>query len=139
MIVVSIITKGNEVLVGKLKQEKIKDFGGLKYSFPGGNVETAERFEEAVVREAKEETGLDVELVISIGSRLHPKTNMLITYYHCEVIGGELNANSDKNDDIEELIWVPTEKLGEYMPTLFPVVDKYLKGETHDTNSDLSE
>jgi mutator protein MutT len=72
-----------------------------KYEIPGGKVEYEETPEEAVVREVKEETGLDVEV-----DRLWPKlivnywTNenktkqwkCLLISYVCRITGGELSA-----------------------------------------------
>ncbi|MCX6752689.1 MAG: NUDIX domain-containing protein [Candidatus Nomurabacteria bacterium] len=50
-----IVNKDGRVLVGKRK-------GGhaQKYSIPGGHLEMGETFEQAAIREAKEETNLDI-------------------------------------------------------------------------------
>ena len=46
---------GNVVVQEKLN----KNWGGI--TFPGGHVETGESFVDSVIREVKEETGLDVK------------------------------------------------------------------------------
>ena len=50
-----IINDMDEVLLVKSYKWKNR-----KYSVPGGHVELGESFEEAIIREVKEETGLDV-------------------------------------------------------------------------------
>ena len=50
--------KLNKYLV--LKKSDIEDINPNTFDMPGGRIEFGEKLEEAVVREAKEETGLDV-------------------------------------------------------------------------------
>ena len=47
----------NEVLV----LDKVKKYGWEGLTFPGGKVEEGESFEDSVIREAKEETNLDIK------------------------------------------------------------------------------
>lgn len=47
----------NEVLV----LDKVKKYGWEGLTFPGGKVEESESFEDSVIREAKEETNLDIK------------------------------------------------------------------------------
>ena len=49
-----------------------------KYTVPGGHIELGERAEDAITREVKEETGLDVEVVklLLVQQAIYPK------YYH---------------------------------------------------------
>jgi 8-oxo-dGTP diphosphatase len=70
------------------------------WSLPSGYVEADERAEEAAVREAKEETGLEVEVddllgVYSFGRE--PQTGVLILY-SAHTIGGELRAGDDAEE-----------------------------------------
>lgn len=51
-------TKSKKYLV--LKKSDIEDINPNTFDMPGGRMEFGEKLEEAVVREAKEETGLDV-------------------------------------------------------------------------------
>jgi 8-oxo-dGTP diphosphatase len=68
------------------------------YDFPGGGVDIHERIQEGVIREVKEETGLDVKisdfLFASDSFYYRPDTNKglhsLLFYYLCEVIGGTI-------------------------------------------------
>lgn len=51
------INRGNDVLV----LDKVKKYGWEGLTFPGGHVEKVESITESVIREAKEETNLDIE------------------------------------------------------------------------------
>lgn len=48
-----IINSNNEILLG---------FGNENYQLPGGHVEENETFEDCIIREVKEETGIDINL-----------------------------------------------------------------------------
>jgi 8-oxo-dGTP diphosphatase len=124
--VVTIITSGDKILIGKLKSEMLPNYGGIEYVFPGGKIEENENEEAAAVREAHEETSLLVRVVARIGERLHPKTGREMVYYHAEVMGGHLSVNDPKNDDISELIWITRKSLSAYMPTLYDKINEYL-------------
>ncbi len=58
-----VILHGDGVVLVKRKNEPFKG----SFALPGGFVEYGERVEEAAVREAKEETGLDVRLIRLVG------------------------------------------------------------------------
>lgn len=90
---VLLIQRGTEPLLGH-------------WSIPGGLVEVGESLTDAVIREAKEETGLTVEPVelIELLDRIHKQTvpegvriqyHYVIADYLCRVVGGELQAASD--------------------------------------------
>lgn len=57
------INRGNDVLV----LDKVKKYGWEGLTFPGGHVEKMESITDSVIREAKEETNLDVEDIRYIG------------------------------------------------------------------------
>lgn len=94
------------------------------WSIPGGLVEVGERATYAATREAKEETGLDVEITDILGvvdkivrdeaSRI--KYHFVIVDYLAEPRGGSVNAASDAL----EARWVKAEELPDYelSPTL---------------------
>jgi 8-oxo-dGTP diphosphatase len=75
------------ILGGKLllfhRQKPGRDY----YILPGGGVELDESFEEACIREVKEETGLDV-LSLSLASRYITQEKEE-NYYLCSVTPGE--------------------------------------------------
>jgi len=89
-----------------------------KWTIPGGLVELGESVEEAVIREAKEETCLDVEepqLIDVVGNvdldeddRI--KYHYVIIDYLVHVKSGNIQAASDAT----ELRWVPFEEVEDY-------------------------
>ena len=91
----AIITKGSRVL---LIERKYPPFKGM-WAFPGGKLEPDETLEECLVREVKEETGLDVvtfELccVCSEPDR-DPRGRYISVVYKIIEYTGELKAGDD--------------------------------------------
>ncbi|MEM2768037.1 MAG: NUDIX hydrolase [Candidatus Bathyarchaeia archaeon] len=104
---------------GKILLEKRRsDPGRGKWSVPGGIVELGESPENAVIREVKEETGLDVEnpeLIDVVNNVILDEKGVIqyhfvIVDYFVKLRGGELKAA----DDAEELRWVALEEAEKY-------------------------
>lgn len=93
-----IVEEGRVVLV---KRAHLPLLG--EWSIPGGAVELGETVREAVIREAREETGLDVEPVALVGvfDRVIRDESQSVLYhyvlvdYYCRRVSGELCAGSD--------------------------------------------
>jgi len=72
------------------------------WALPGGFIEVGERCADACVREAREETGLEVEPVALLGvySRpdRDPRGHTVSTVYLCRVLGGRLAGGDDASD-----------------------------------------
>jgi ADP-ribose pyrophosphatase YjhB (NUDIX family) len=73
-----------------------------RWSIPGGLIEVGEMLTEAVAREVREETGLEVEPIelIELLDRIHRDServryHYVIADYLCRVTGGTLKAASD--------------------------------------------
>jgi ADP-ribose pyrophosphatase YjhB (NUDIX family) len=67
------------------------------WNLPGGGVESGELPTEAVVREVKEETGLDVAVSWLIGVYGKPDRDDLVFAFACDVTGGQL-TETDESD-----------------------------------------
>ena len=105
----AVVADRGRVLLVRRGQEPSKG----KWSLPGGVLELGESLIEGVVREVREETGLEVEVVelIELIDRIvrqpaskdgRIRYHYVIADYVCRVVGGELHAASDA----DEVRWV---------------------------------
>ncbi len=92
-----------------LVQEKKKEVYG-QWNLPAGWVDAGETFQQAAVREAKEETGLDVELHSQeVLCKVYlPEVNRTLYAYSAKVVGGSLAA---QEDEILGLKWFSAEEV----------------------------
>ena len=82
-----------------------------KWGLPGGIMEMDETYQEGVIREVKEETGLDIELTKLVGvysdPDRDPRGHTVTVAFLSKIIGGTLKSDSDAKDakfiDISEL------------------------------------
>ncbi|WP_048146583.1 NUDIX domain-containing protein [Pyrococcus abyssi] len=103
-----VIVYNNGIVFIRRKNEPYKGYLAL----PGGFVEYGERVEEAAVREAKEETGLDVKLLRIVGVYSDPNRDPrghTVTIAFLAVGSGELKAG----DDAKDVTVIPIEKIEE--------------------------
>lgn len=66
-----------------------------KWVFPGGYVDLGESVADAAVREAKEESDLDVRLCSLLGVYSYPRARDVIVVYSAEVVSGELKPQDE--------------------------------------------
>ncbi|MEV6581286.1 NUDIX hydrolase [Streptomyces sp. NPDC051582] len=112
-----VVYEGRVLLVRRRVAE-----GQLSWQFPAGKVEPGESFEEAAVRETREEAGVDVVAVAPLGERVHPITGRQVSYTACELAGGTADV-----DEIAEVAWATLYEIPRYIPYgLFEPVKRHL-------------
>ena len=97
----------NEILIVKRHPKSRTD--PEMWELPGGKVESGEEFADALVREIKEETNLDVEIgdfAEAIQNNYSHKRTVQIMMYLCEV-KGEIKIS----DEHTEWMWASLEKI----------------------------
>lgn len=94
----TIIVKDGQVVLIKRLNNPYMDH----WAIPGGFVEYGEKVEDAAVREAKEETGLDIELTKLVGvysdPNRDPRGHTVTVAFTAKIIGGSLKSDSDAKD-----------------------------------------
>ena len=101
----AVIVQEGRVLLVQRGREPMKG----RWMIPGGLIEIGEMLHEAVVRETREETGLEVEPIelVELLDRIHREEgrvryHYVIADYLCRVVGGTLAAA----DDAAAVRWV---------------------------------
>ena len=117
----AIINESNEVLCAQ------RGYGSLKgkWEFPGGKIEQNETEAQALVREIKEELGIDIEVKELVGENYHKYKdfNVNLKVYKCNYVAGEIN-----DTEHQSLKWVENKKLNEldWADADKPIVDSYI-------------
>lgn len=108
-----VVVQNGRALIVKRAHEPRKG----EWSLPGGTVELGETLIEAVTREIREETGLEVNVgdVVEVFDRVHRlagriQYHFVIIDYLCRPIGGTLQAG----DDADDVAWVSVDELERY-------------------------
>ena len=105
----SLVPAGSALVVdgnGAILMQRRSDSGN--WSLPGGAMEIGETFEQCVVRETKEETGLDIEITGLLGIYTDPehiieyadgeiRQEFAITYYG-RICGGQISISSESTE-----------------------------------------
>jgi mutator protein MutT len=134
-----VVVQDGRALIVKRAHEPRKG----EWSLPGGTVELGETLADAVAREIREETGLEVEVgeVIEIFDRVHRlegriQYHFVIVDYLCRPIGGALQAG----DDADDVAWVTVDEIERYGVNEFAArviregLERVAAGATHAEN-----
>jgi mutator protein MutT len=122
----AIVLDGRHVLLVKRAHEPLKG----QWSLPGGRVELGETLEAAVVREVREETGLEIEVgsIVEVLDRVdrdeggRVRHHFVLIDFVCTAAGGSLCCASDAAD----ARWAPIDGLSTLgvAPVTIRVIEK---------------
>lgn len=95
-VVAGIIYKNNKFLIAQRNAQK--DQGGL-WEFPGGKIEKNETYEDALIREIKEELNADIEVTEYIGENTHhyPNKTIKLHFYKATLISEKIELLEHEN------------------------------------------
>jgi 8-oxo-dGTP diphosphatase len=121
-----LILRKDAILLVERGKQPLKGY----WSLPGGVLELGEQLGAAIVREVKEETGLDVQPVnvVEIFERImrdkagKPEYHYVLVDYFCKVTGGDLVAG----DDSSKAEWIRRKDLASLKLTegTLPVIER---------------
>lgn len=116
------ITRGNdEVLMARAR-----NFRGDFYGLIAGFVETGETLEEAVVREVREETGLEVKNIRYFDSQPWPYPSGLMVGFTADYAGGQIHI---QHEELQNVAWFHRDhlpKLPEKLSIARRLIDDWL-------------
>lgn len=95
-VVAGVIYKDNKFLIAQRNLKK--DQGGL-WEFPGGKVEKKESYEEALVREIKEEFNADILVEEYLGEKIchYPEKDIKLIFYKARLISPKIELLEHEN------------------------------------------
>ena len=107
-VVAAVIKKNNLFLI--VQRNKNKHLG-LKWEFPGGKVHFKEKFEEALIREIKEELNIAINVHEKIAEEKYKdsKINISLHYFYCTLHSGNMVLNEH-----EDFAWVEKKDFNKY-------------------------
>ncbi len=111
--ITGILIENNKIL---LVQQKLSD--KRNWSLPGGRLERGETLSQGLIREMKEETGLDVEIdrMLYLCDVAASSNTILHITFLIKRIGGEIELPSNEFDEnpIHDVKFVPISELVQY-------------------------
>ena len=118
-VVAAIVTSARGVLVGRRNDRT------PPWTFIAGESEPGEQPEDTIIREVKEETGLEIRVGDVIGERDHPATGRHMIYLAARPVRGTRVIVGDEAE-LAEVRWVTLAEADELLPGMFGPVRDYL-------------
>ena len=107
IIVMSVIIQDGKLLMIQEAKEKCRG----KWWLPAGHLDEGETIKDAAIREAKEETGYDIQLtdLLSIISLSPDKNSPEFVTFYGKIISGGVIINPEEILDVK---WIPLDEVG---------------------------
>ena len=107
-VAIAVIVMDGQLLIAQRPREV--HLGGL-WEFPGGKIDAGETPEQALVREAREELGIELAATEKLGTIEHhyPDRSLRIHPWLCRVVGGEPQALG-----CQQFRWVQARQLPDF-------------------------
>ncbi len=125
VIVTAAIIKHNDKILIAQRKENVNQ--ALKWEFPGGKLEPGESPEQCLIREIREELGLNIEVmkIFDVISHSYEDRHIILLCYLCRFTGG-----SAQTLDCRDFRWVEPSKLHSYdfAEADWPIVSSLQKG-----------
>lgn len=114
IVAAAVVVDNGRVLL--TKRAEGQHLAGL-WEFPGGKLESGESPEEALVRECREECGIEIAVAEILDATFHryPEKDVLLLFYRCSLVSGEV-----RHLHVADHAWVEPKELGRYE---FPPAD----------------
>lgn len=108
VVVAAVIIRDGRVLL--TRRAEGQHLAGM-WEFPGGKLEPEESPEEALVRECREECGIEVEVneILDVTHHRYPDKEVLLLFYRCELDSGEV-----RHLQVADHAWVAPPELDRY-------------------------
>jgi mutator protein MutT len=93
--------------------------GRLEWCLPKGHLEVGETPEQAAVREVAEETGIEAEIIQSLGTIDYwftgddRRVHKVVHHFLLEARNAEITPANDPDQEAEEARWIPVTSLGQ--------------------------
>lgn len=110
----AVVVDGDRVLLVRRAHEPLKG----QWSLPGGAVELGETLVDAITREVREETGIDIRVgpIVEVLDRIRHDPSGRVEFHYvlvdfvCTAVGGTLACGTDASD----ATWAPAPSLASY-------------------------
>jgi 8-oxo-dGTP pyrophosphatase MutT (NUDIX family) len=119
-VITAIVTSERGVLIGHRRD------GKPPWTFIAGEQEPGEAYADTVIREVKEETGLEITAGEVLGERVHPKTDRHMVYVAARP-SGKLETVVGDPDELSEVRWASLPEAEELLPGMFEPVHQHLE------------
>ena len=108
---VSVLINDGEGRLLLLKRSMKSRFWAGQWETPGGKIDAGESFDQALVRETKEETGLTISLdcVAGVSEFELPHTRVVLLFMTAHVVSGEVRLSEEH----EEYAWLFMEEFAQ--------------------------